>query len=281
MFREKNVNFPKTALAEPIFFGYSLTTHKKQEKARIQRMEMEKQLNQAEYQFPTAEKIARSFHPEDPARIYLNEISHLKVLTEEEEQALAVRAAGGEEAAREALVDSGALRVVSIAREYVYRGLNSLDLLEMGNNALMDAVRSYNPDSSYPFTAYAAWRIRKTMTDALGNFSSVIRDPRLDMGLPEPLDQEPEGNPAMARWMLEEHMGFAIREKDWIILASRFGCSGHRPLNLSEAAEMMGLTRDHIRVAEYRTIRRSRAQRAKKIRDFYNAETPAEPEGEE
>lgn len=232
-------------------------------------MEMEKQLNQAEYNFPTAEKIARSFHPDDPARIYLNEISHLKVLTEEEEQALAVRAAGGEEAAREALVDSGVLRVVSIAREYVYRGLNSLDLLEMGNNALMDAVRSYCPCSSYPFTAYAAWRIRKTMTDALGYFSSVIRDPRLDMGLPEPLDQEPEGNSAMTRWMLEEHMGFAVREKDWIILASRFGCSGHRPLNLSETAEMMGISRERIRVAEYRTVRRRHIQRQKKIRDFY------------
>ncbi len=293
--REKIIKIYKTALAEADFSGYSLTTHKK-EKARACVMDMEN-VNLIECirdsspkvpgerltegYFPTAEEIALSFYPEDPVHKYLECIGHLKILPEEEEQALVKQAALGDEAALERLLDHSLLRVAAIAREYLNRGMVGLDLLYEGNEALVQAARDYDPDSIYPFGAYAAWKIRRAMVWTLENVICVRLNPNGPARQTAPRDQDMVRNPAMLRWLLERHNGGPIEEEDWMILAARFFPCGHRVLNLEETSVMMGISRDDVRIAEYRTIRRRRLRRAKRIRDFYNGPEPQKPEGQE
>lgn len=230
---------------------------------------------------PSAEAIALGFPPEDPAREYLARIGQLKLLTEAQEQTLAEQAAGGDDTAREQLLEHSYLRAAAIAREYLHRGMCSLDLIQEGNEALVKALRSYDPGSIYPFGAYANWKIRRAMSQALKNYTCMLRVPEEPVKRAAPPDQDLIRNPAMLRWLLERHNGASIAEEDWMILAARFWPWGHRSLNLEETAAMMGITREAVRRAEYRTIRGRRIRRAKKIRDFYTDSEPEKQEKEE
>jgi RNA polymerase sigma factor (sigma-70 family) len=228
------------------------------------------ELRRKEPEFLSAEEIALSFSPEDPARLYLKEISHWKVLCEMEEQDLIKQISQGDRAAWERLMEHNLLRVAAIVREYIDRGLLSLDLLQDGNEALKKAVDSYDPNSIYPFGAYASWQIRRTLARVLKDCTCLIRIPKEPVISPEPLDTDLLRNPAALRWIVERKMRKPMSEQDWMILAARFCPCGHRPLNLEELSAMMGIPRNEIREAELRTIRKnSPAARSQKIRDFY------------
>jgi RNA polymerase sigma factor (sigma-70 family) len=219
--------------------------------------------------FPSAEVLALSFGPEDITRLYLREIGHLTLLPEAEEQELVRLAHRGDEAARDRLLEHNLLRVVSIAREYTGRGMCALDLIHDGNEALVEAERTYDPDSIYPFAAYASWKIRQNMANNLKNHTCLRQVPKIPMLVPEPLDKDLIQNPAMLRWLLEKHNNCGMSEGDWMILAARFCPCGHRALSQKELSAMMGITREAVREAEYRTVRGRRILRGKRIRDFY------------
>ena len=109
--------------------------------------------------------------------LYLQEISRVKLLTAEEEQALARRVQAGDSEAERRLVEANLRLVVKIARRYLRRGLSLLDLIEEGNVGLLHAARKFRPDRGTRFSTYATWWIRQAVVRALANQARTIRLP--------------------------------------------------------------------------------------------------------
>jgi RNA polymerase primary sigma factor len=113
----------------------------------------------------------------DPVRMYLKEISHAPLLTAEEEVDLAKRIEGGDNRALHRLVRANLRLVVSIAKNYVGRGLSLLDLIQEGNIGLMRAVQKYDWRRGFRFSTYATWWIRQAITRAIADQARTIRLP--------------------------------------------------------------------------------------------------------
>ena len=109
--------------------------------------------------------------------LYLKDISRVKLLTAEEEQALARRTQSGDTQAERELVEANLRLVVSIARRYLNRSLSLLDLIEEGNMGLLHAARKFQPDRGTRFSTYATWWIRQAVVRALANQARIIRLP--------------------------------------------------------------------------------------------------------
>ena len=113
----------------------------------------------------------------DPVRMYLKEIGQIKLLTLEEESALADRVAEGDEEAKSILAEANLRLVVSIAKRYVGRGMLFLDLIQEGNIGLMKAVEKFDVSKGYKFSTYATWWIRQAITRAIADQARTIRVP--------------------------------------------------------------------------------------------------------
>lgn len=113
----------------------------------------------------------------DPVRMYLKEIGQIKLLTMEEELALADRIIAGEEEAKTILAEANLRLVVSIAKRYVGRGMLFLDLIQEGNIGLMKAVEKFDVTKGYKFSTYATWWIRQAITRAIADQARTIRVP--------------------------------------------------------------------------------------------------------
>jgi RNA polymerase sigma factor (sigma-70 family) len=109
--------------------------------------------------------------------VYLREIGRLKLLSREEELALAARVRAGDEAAKERLVEANLRLVVQVARRYLNRGLPLSDLIEEGNIGLLRAVEKFEPQRGLRFSTYAVWWIRQAVARALANQARTIRLP--------------------------------------------------------------------------------------------------------
>ena len=126
---------------------------------------------------------------DDPVKMYLKEIGALPLLTSEEEIVLAKTVEAGmradalpeeKEAAREAkkeLADRNLRLVVSIAKKYLGRGLQCLDLIQEGNLGLLKAVDKFDYTKGYKFSTYATWWIRQAITRAIADQARTIRVP--------------------------------------------------------------------------------------------------------
>ena len=114
---------------------------------------------------------------DDPVRMYLREIGKIKLLTPEEEQELAKKMAEGDETARQRMSESNLRLVVSIAKRYVGRGMQLLDLIQEGNLGLMKAVEKFDYTKGYKFSTYATWWIRQSITRAIADQARTIRIP--------------------------------------------------------------------------------------------------------
>lgn len=126
---------------------------------------------------------------DDPVKMYLKEIGALPLLTSEEEIVLAKTVEAGmradalpeeTEAAREAkkeLADRNLRLVVSIAKKYLGRGLQFLDLIQEGNLGLLKAVDKFDYTKGYKFSTYATWWIRQAITRAIADQARTIRVP--------------------------------------------------------------------------------------------------------
>lgn len=113
----------------------------------------------------------------DLFKLYLKEIGTYKLLTVEEEKALATKAKNGDEAARNKLVEHNLRLVVSVAKIYNGYGLAMSDLVQLGNEGLMRAAQKYDVDKGYRFTTYATWWIKQSITRGLADHSRTIRIP--------------------------------------------------------------------------------------------------------
>ena len=114
---------------------------------------------------------------DDPVKVYLKEIGRVPLLTAEEEAALARAAQAGDEDARRRLSEANLRLVVSVAKRYVGRGLQFLDLIQEGNLGLMKAAEKFEPDRGFKFSTYATWWIRQSITRAIADQGRTIRIP--------------------------------------------------------------------------------------------------------
>jgi RNA polymerase nonessential primary-like sigma factor len=120
---------------------------------------------------------ARASYASDAKRLYLSEVGTSKLLTAEEEVAIARRIRQGDEAARRRMIESNLRLVVNLARRYIDRGLPLLDLIEEGNLGLIHAVRKFDPERGFRFSTYATWWIRQTIERAIMNQTRTVRLP--------------------------------------------------------------------------------------------------------
>ena len=125
------------------------------------------QAKQEDLSAPTGVKI------NDPVRMYLKEIGRVPLLTAEEEVALALKIEEGDQR----LAEANLRLVVSIAKRYVGRGMQFLDLIQEGNMGLMKAVEKFDYRKGFKFSTYATWWIRQAITRAIADQARTIRIP--------------------------------------------------------------------------------------------------------
>lgn len=113
----------------------------------------------------------------DPVRMYLKEIGKVPLLSSEEEIELAKRMELGDEEAKKKLAEANLRLVVSIAKRYVGRGMQFLDLIQEGNLGLIKAVEKFDYRKGYKFSTYATWWIRQAITRAIADQARTIRIP--------------------------------------------------------------------------------------------------------
>ena len=114
---------------------------------------------------------------DDSVRLYLREIGKIPLLNAEQELALAQRVVAGDREAKDQMAEANMRLVVSIAKRYVGRGLDLLDLIQEGNTGLLRAVEKFDPDKGFKFSTYATWWIRQAITRAIADQARTIRIP--------------------------------------------------------------------------------------------------------
>ena len=246
---------------------------------------------------------------DDPVKVYLKEIGRVPLLSPEEETELALKIqAGGPdgEKAKQRLSEANLRLVVSIAKRYVGRGMQFLDLIQEGNLGLIKAVEKFDHTKGFKFSTYATWWIRQAITRAIADQARTIRIPvhmvetinklvrvqrqlLQDLGrdpTPEEIGEEedsqlgdfiedaqavapPEAaSDSMLREQLDQVLdGLADRERKVIKL--RFGLEDGHPRTLEEVGREFGVTRERIRQIESKTLAKLRhPSRSGKLKDY-------------
>jgi RNA polymerase primary sigma factor len=121
--------------------------------------------------------IPEGISTDDPVRMYLKEIGKVPLLTADEEIDIAKRMEAGDADARRKLAEANLRLVVSIAKRYVGRGMQFLDLIQEGNLGLIKAVEKFDYRKGYKFSTYATWWIRQAITRAIADQARIIRIP--------------------------------------------------------------------------------------------------------
>ncbi len=123
------------------------------------------------------EQLVKEISMDDPVKMYLKDIGKVPLLSADEEVELARRMAEGDEAAKRRLSEANLRLVVSIAKRYVGRGMQFLDLIQEGNLGLMKAVEKFDYQKGFKFSTYATWWIRQAITRAIADQARTIRIP--------------------------------------------------------------------------------------------------------
>ena len=151
--------------------GISITDKDGNPSARVLNNEEEPELSDEELLGSNSAKV------NDPVRMYLKEIGVVPLLTNEEEQELAILVEQGDLEAKQRLAEANLRLVVSIAKRYVGRGMQFLDLIQEGNMGLMKAVDKFDYTKGFKFSTYATWWIRQAITRAIAAHARTIRIP--------------------------------------------------------------------------------------------------------
>ena len=114
---------------------------------------------------------------DDPVKVYLKEIGRVPLLTSEEEVELAIRISDGDVQAKQRLSEANLRLVVSIAKRYLGRGMQFLDLIQEGNLGLIKAVEKFDYTKGFKFSTYATWWIHQAITRAIADQARTIRIP--------------------------------------------------------------------------------------------------------
>lgn len=123
------------------------------------------------------DQLLREISMDDPVKMYLKDIGKVPLLQPEEETELAKRMMDGDENAKRLLSEANLRLVVSIAKRYMGRGMQLLDLIQEGNLGLMKAVEKFDYQKGFKFSTYATWWIRQAITRAIADQARTIRIP--------------------------------------------------------------------------------------------------------
>ena len=123
------------------------------------------------------EQLIQEVSMDDPVKMYLKDIGKVPLLQPDEETELAKRMMEGDENAKRLLSEANLRLVVSIAKRYMGRGMQFLDLIQEGNLGLMKAVEKFDYQKGFKFSTYATWWIRQAITRAIADQARTIRIP--------------------------------------------------------------------------------------------------------
>jgi RNA polymerase primary sigma factor len=194
--------------------------------------------------------------------LYLREIGQVKLLTPQEEVALARRIRRGDKAARDQMITANLRLVVKMAREYQGLGLPLLDLINEGNIGLMKGVERFDPRKGAKLSSYASWWIKQAIRRALSNTSKTIRLPvhvmdklaqvrKAEARLHEALDREPTDEEVAADLRLNVRRIRQYRE------ASRAPVSLDSPVSLDDATTIAEHVADASAAAPFEELVKS------------------------
>lgn len=150
-------------------------------------------------------------------KIYLNEINQIPLLSAEDEKELAIKAAQGDSAAKEKLINSNLKLVVSIAKKFQGNGISFLDLIQEGNIGLIAAIDKFDTSLGYRFSTYAYYWIKTTISRAVNQQNRSIRIPvymveklskykKIEQELSQKYNREPTENE------IAEKMDISVKE---------------------------------------------------------------------
>lgn len=142
---------------------------------KIEDLELEINEHKDEDGLPVAGE--QSITIDDPVKVYLKEIGRVPLLSSEEEVDLAIRISNGDVAAKQRLSEANLRLVVSIAKRYLGRGMQFLDLIQEGNLGPIKAVEKFDYTKGFKFSTYATWWIRQAITRAIADQARTIRIP--------------------------------------------------------------------------------------------------------
>lgn len=123
------------------------------------------------------QKIMNEVNIDDSVKMYLKDIGRVPLLSADEELELAQKMSEGDEEAKNQLINANLRLVVSIAKRYVGRGMQFLDLIQEGNLGLMKAVDKFDYTKGFKFSTYATWWIRQAITRSIADQARTIRIP--------------------------------------------------------------------------------------------------------
>ncbi len=180
---------------------------------------------------------------DDPVRMYLKDIGRVPLLSEAEEKEIAQRMADGDEEAKQELTNANLRLVVSVAKRYVGRGLQFLDLIQEGNLGLIKAVDKFDYRKGYKFSTYATWWIRQAITRAIADQARTIRIPvhmvetinklvRVNRQLLQELGREPRPDE------IAEEMGYSEEKVREIIKIAQEPVSLETPIGEEEDSHL-------------------------------------------
>ncbi len=192
----------------------------------------------------------------DTLQLYLREIGQVKLLTPQEEIALARRIRRGDKQAREQMIKANLRLVVKIARDYDGLGMPLLDLINEGNIGLMKGVERFDLRKGAKLSTYASWWIKQSIKRALANQSKTIRLPvhvvdkvadirRAEMKLRETLDREPSDEE------LAHELNFDARRVRRYRQASKAPISLDAPIGDDESNRISEIVADPNAVAPF------------------------------
>ena len=134
-------------------------------------------INEYEREKDLFAQLSQEFNMDDPVKMYLKDIGKVPLLLPEEETELAKKMMEGDEMAKKMLSEANLRLVVSIAKRYMGRGMQFLDLIQEGNLGLMKAVEKFDYSKGFKFSTYATWWIRQAITRAIADQARTIRIP--------------------------------------------------------------------------------------------------------
>lgn len=217
---------------------------------------------------PTVESTS-----DDSVKIYLKDIGQVPLLTGEEEKELAIKMAEGDavkdlvpstpeealdkskkmqaaERARTRLIEANLRLVVSIAKRYVGRGMQFLDLIQEGNLGLMKAVEKFDYTKGFKFSTYATWWIKQSITRSIADQARTIRIPvhmvetinkvgKVQRQLLQELGQEPTAE------QIAEKLGYPVEKVYEIQRISQDPVSLEKPIGEEEDSRLVDFIEDH------------------------------------
>lgn len=196
----------------------------------------------------------KGFNIDDPVKMYLKEIGKIPLLSADEERILAENMEAGDIEAKKKLAETNLRLVVSIAKRYVGRGMQFLDLIQEGNMGLMKAVEKFDFRRGFKFSTYATWWIRQAITRSISDQARTIRIPvhmvetinklvRIERQLVQELGREPTNEE------ISEHMGIEVDKVNEIRKIAQEPVSLETPIGEEDDSHLGDFIEDETAIA--------------------------------